>query len=80
MSSFFFCSKKTPFKYFALGISPTDTTNKEIDKNNVIGKKIFKIFKGFKPKEVITISSYSLESFVKVITSETKKILVLYKI
>jgi hypothetical protein len=31
------------------------------------------IFIGFKPKEVNTISSYSFDSFAKVITSEIKK-------
>lgn len=30
------------------------------------------MFLGFKPKEVITISSYSLESLDKVITNEIK--------
>lgn len=35
--------------------------------------KIFKILNGFNPNEVITVSSYSLESFDKVITIDIKK-------
>ena len=43
-----------------------------MDKINVIGKIILTIFNGFKPKLVITISSYSPESFAKAITIEIK--------
>ncbi|GGD44323.1 hypothetical protein GCM10012288_18300 [Malaciobacter pacificus] len=38
-----------------------------------MGKNIFKILIGFKPKEVITVNSYSLASFDKVKTSAIKK-------
>ena len=44
----------------------------DIDNNKVMGKNIFSIFRGFKPKDVITINSYSLDSLAKVITNDTK--------
>ena len=38
----------------------------------MIGKNTFKIFKGFKPNEVITVSSYSLANLANVITKDIK--------
>jgi hypothetical protein len=55
-----------------LGINPTETTSNRAEITNVIGKKSFKIFIGFKPKDVITVSSYSLDNFARVITNDKK--------
>ena len=62
-------------KYFAFGINPTDTTKRRSVKIAVMGKKIFNIFSGFKPKDVITVSSYSLDSLDKVIAKDIKNVI-----
>ncbi len=71
-ASFFFKSKNWFDKNFVLGIKPRETTSNNNETKKVIGKNIFNIFIGFNPKEVITVSSYSLESLAKVITIERK--------
>jgi hypothetical protein len=72
LASLFLKSSISLVKNFVLGISPKETIINEMDKIRVIGKNIFKILVGFNPKEVITISSYSLESLPKAMTNAIK--------
>ena len=47
--------------------------NNNIDVMSTIGKKSWIIFNGLSPKLVITISSYSLDSFDKLNAKDIKK-------